>query len=88
MSLVMTLQYILKIKDILPVLYGNIPLAIYFTYGNKYVSTLLSQFIPPFPAPVDFKLSDLVGGLGTQTYCRGLQCTIVLAFSPNNGISY
>ena len=42
MSLVMTLQYILKIKDILPVLYGNIPLAIYFTYGNKYVSTLLS----------------------------------------------
>ena len=45
----MTLQYILKIKDILPVLCSNIPLAIYFTYGNKYVSMLLSQFIPPFP---------------------------------------
>ena len=45
----MTLQYILKIKDILPVSYSNIPLAIYFTYGNKYVSMLFSQFIPPFP---------------------------------------
>ena len=35
----------------LPVLYNNFPLAIYFTYGDVYVSMLLSQFVPPFPLP-------------------------------------
>ena len=35
----------------LPVLYNNFPVAIYFTYGNVYMSVLLSQFIPPSPAP-------------------------------------
>ena len=30
---------------------SKFPLAIYFTYGNVYVSILLSQFIPPSPAP-------------------------------------
>ena len=32
-------------------LYSNFPLAIYFTYGNIYVSTLPFQFIPPSPSP-------------------------------------
>ena len=38
----------------LPVLYSNFPLAIYFTYGNIYVSILLPQFIQlsPFPCCV------------------------------------
>ena len=33
---------------------SKFPLAIYFTYGNLYVSTLLSPLIPssPFPTPV------------------------------------
>ena len=34
-----------------PVLHSNFPLAIYFTYGNVYVSVLLSQFILPSPSP-------------------------------------
>jgi len=35
----------------LPVLYRSFPLAICFIYGNAYVSTLFSQFIPPSPFP-------------------------------------
>ena len=35
----------------LPVSYNKFPLAISFTYGNIYVSMLLSQFILPFPSP-------------------------------------
>ena len=31
--------------------YSKFPLAICFTYGNVYVSTLLSQFVPPSPSP-------------------------------------
>ena len=31
--------------------YSNFPLAICFTYGNVYISVLLSQFIPPSPSP-------------------------------------
>ena len=31
------------------VFYSNFPLSIYFTYGNIYVSMLLSQFIPLSP---------------------------------------
>ena len=31
----------------LSLLWGNFLLAIYFTYGNMYVSMLLSQFVPP-----------------------------------------
>ena len=34
----------------LPVLYSNFTLAIYFTYGDVYISVLLYQFIPPSPA--------------------------------------
>ena len=34
-----------------PVLCSNFPLAICFTYGNVYVSVLLSQLIPPSPSP-------------------------------------
>ena len=30
--------------------YSKFPLAIYFTYGNVYGSTLPSQFVPPSPA--------------------------------------
>ena len=33
-----------------PVSYRKFPLAIYFTYGNVYVSVLLSQIIPPSPS--------------------------------------
>jgi len=33
----------------LPASYNKFPLAICFTYGNVYVSTLLSQIIPPSP---------------------------------------
>ena len=35
----------------LPVLYSSFPLAGYFTHGSVYVSTLLSQFVPPSPSP-------------------------------------
>ena len=31
--------------------YREFPLAVYFTYGNVYVSMLLSRFISPFPFP-------------------------------------
>ena len=34
----------------LPASYGKFPLAVYFTYGNVYVSMLLSQFVPPSPS--------------------------------------
>ena len=34
-----------------PVPYIKLPLAIYFAYGNMYVSMLLSQIIPPSPSP-------------------------------------
>ena len=34
----------------LPASYNKFPLAVCFTYGNVYVSTLLSQFIPPSPS--------------------------------------
>ena len=33
----------------LPASYRKFPWAIYFTYGNVYVSMLLSQFVPPSP---------------------------------------
>ena len=35
----------------LPASYSKFPLAIYFTYGNIYVSVLLSQFVSPSPSP-------------------------------------
>ena len=35
----------------LPASYGKLPLAVYFTYGNIYVSMLLSQLILPSPSP-------------------------------------
>ena len=34
----------------LPVSHSNFPLAVYFTYGNVYITTLLSQFVPPSPS--------------------------------------
>ena len=34
----------------LPASYSKFPLAIYVTYGNVYVSMLLSPFIPPSPS--------------------------------------
>ena len=30
--------------------YSKFPLAIYFTYGNIYISILVSQFVPPSPS--------------------------------------
>ena len=36
-----------------PASYSKFPLALYFTYVNLYVSTLLSQFIPPSPSPTE-----------------------------------
>ena len=36
---------------LLPVSRRKFPLAVYFTYGNVYVSMLFSQFIPPSPSP-------------------------------------
>ena len=35
----------------LPVLWGCIPLAIYFTFASVYMSMLLSHFIPTSPSP-------------------------------------
>ena len=32
--------------------YSNFPVAICCTYGNVYVSMLLSQFVPPSPSPI------------------------------------
>ena len=46
-----TLQVITEHRVELPVLYSNFLLALYFTYGNVYISVLLSQFVPPSPAP-------------------------------------
>ena len=38
----------------IPVLYNNFPLAICFTYGNTYVTRLLSQLVLPSPSPAVF----------------------------------
>ena len=35
----------------LPASYSKFPLAIYFAYGDVYVSVLLFQFVPPFSFP-------------------------------------
>ena len=37
-----------------PASYIKLPLAIYFIYGNVYVSMLFSQIIPPSP-PTEYK---------------------------------
>ena len=34
-----------------PCLFSSFPLAIYFTYGDVYMSILISQFVPPSPSP-------------------------------------
>ena len=41
----------------LPVSHSNFPLAIYFTYGDVYVSMLFSQVVPPSPSPTVSKSS-------------------------------
>ena len=49
----------------LTVLYSNFPLAIYFTYGNMYVSTLLSQVVPLSPSlAVSTSLFSMSASLG------------------------
>ena len=45
------LQVVTKHWADLPVLCGCFPLAIYFTFGNVYMSMLLSHFVPAYPAP-------------------------------------
>ena len=35
--------------------YGELRLAICFTYGNMHVSVLFSQIIPPSPSPIESK---------------------------------
>ena len=39
-----------------PRVYSSSPLASYFTHGGVYMSTLLSQFVPPNPDPASFLL--------------------------------
>ena len=34
-----------------PCVIQQLPIIYYFTYGNVYISVLLSQFLPPSPAP-------------------------------------
>ena len=45
------LQVDTKHRADLPVLCGCFPLAIYFTYGSVYMSTLLSHFVLAYPSP-------------------------------------
>ena len=45
---------------VFPVSNSEFPLAIYFTYGNVYVSVLLSQFFPPSPSSTVFKIDFLL----------------------------
>ena len=45
------LQEVSKYRADLPVLCGCFPLAIYFTFGSVYVSTLLSHLVPAHPSP-------------------------------------
>jgi len=52
-----------------PESYGKSPLANSFTYGNIYVSMLLSQFVPPSPSPT----------VSTSLFCLHFHC------SPANG---
>ena len=40
--------------------YSKLPLAIYFTYGNVYVSVLFSQIIPPSPSITVSKICSYV----------------------------
>ena len=42
---------------VFPASYIKLLLAIYFTYGNVYVSMLFSQIIPPSPSPTEFSES-------------------------------
>ena len=48
---ILPLQVVIKHLADLPVLCGCFPLAIYFTFGSAYMSTLLSPFIPGYPSP-------------------------------------
>ena len=42
----------LSTRSELPASCNKLPLAIYFIYGNVYVSILLFQFVPPSPPPL------------------------------------
>ena len=46
---------ILRLKDGCPASHIQLPLAIYFTYGNVYISVLISQIIPPSPSSIESK---------------------------------
>ena len=45
-----------------PALLIKLPLAIYFTYGNVYVSALFFQIIPPSPSPTESKSPFFMSG--------------------------
>ena len=51
--------------------YSKFPLVICFTYGNVYVSVLLSQFVPPSPSPLEPKVLVFLagGGAGGNMSC-------------------
>ena len=49
---ILPFQVITELQAELPMLCSSLPLAFYFTYGSIYMSTLLSQFISPFPSPL------------------------------------
>ena len=58
----------------LPESYSKSPLAIYFTYGDMYVSMLLSHFAPPSPSlPVS-----------TSLLCLRLHCCPANRFSSTS----
>ena len=46
-----TLQVVTKHRADLPVLFGCFPLAIYFTFGNGYMSMQLSHFVTAYSSP-------------------------------------
>ena len=70
--------------------YIKLPLAIYFTYVNEYVSRLFSQLIIPFPSLTESKslffisVSPLPGGLSSMGLHRVRHdwCNLAAAAAP------